>query len=76
MRAAVYYRPNKWRLRTSPTHPGAGVGHGEGRLQRRADTVFDAAGVGAAVETQLGCVDARSPMVSAAIYEKPSRCPS
>jgi (R,R)-butanediol dehydrogenase / meso-butanediol dehydrogenase / diacetyl reductase len=42
---------------------------------RGADAVFDAAGVAPAVETALGCVGARRPMVSVAIYEKPLTTP-
>jgi len=42
---------------------------------RRADAVFDAAGVTPAVETALACVGARRPMVSVAIYEKPLTTP-
>jgi (R,R)-butanediol dehydrogenase / meso-butanediol dehydrogenase / diacetyl reductase len=42
---------------------------------RGADAVFDAAGVTPAVETALGCVGARRPMVSVAIYEKPLSTP-
>lgn len=42
---------------------------------RGADAVFDAAGVGAAVETALACVGSRRPMVSVAIYEKPLTTP-
>jgi (R,R)-butanediol dehydrogenase / meso-butanediol dehydrogenase / diacetyl reductase len=42
---------------------------------RGADAVFDAAGVGPAVETALACVGARRPMVSVAIYEKPLSTP-
>jgi len=39
--------------------------------RRGADAVFDAAGVAPAVETALGCVGHRRPMVSVAIYERP-----
>ncbi|RDH77208.1 dehydrogenase [Mycolicibacterium moriokaense] len=46
--------------------------HTEGR---GADAVFDAAGVAPAVETALGCVGARRPMISVAIYEKPLTTP-
>ncbi len=42
---------------------------------RGADAVFDAAGVTPAVETALGCVGSRRPMVSVAIYEKPLTTP-
>jgi len=42
---------------------------------RKADAVFDAAGVTPAVETALACVGARRPMVSVAIYEKPLSTP-
>ncbi len=42
---------------------------------RGADAVYDAAGVAPAVETALGCVGARKPMVSVAIYEKPLTTP-
>jgi len=42
---------------------------------RGADAVFDAAGVAPAVDTALGCVGARKPMVSVAIYEKPLTTP-
>jgi (R,R)-butanediol dehydrogenase/meso-butanediol dehydrogenase/diacetyl reductase len=42
---------------------------------RKADAVFDAAGVTPAVETALACVGARRPMVSVAIYEKPLTTP-
>jgi (R,R)-butanediol dehydrogenase / meso-butanediol dehydrogenase / diacetyl reductase len=42
---------------------------------RKADAVFDAAGVAPAVATALACVGARSPMVSVAIYEKPLTTP-
>ena len=42
---------------------------------RGADAVFDAAGVAPAVETALGCVGSRRPMVSVAIYEKPLTTP-
>jgi (R,R)-butanediol dehydrogenase/meso-butanediol dehydrogenase/diacetyl reductase len=42
---------------------------------RKADAVFDAAGVTPAVETALACVGARKPMVSVAIYEKPLTTP-
>ncbi|MET0897890.1 MAG: 2,3-butanediol dehydrogenase, partial [Mycobacterium sp.] len=42
---------------------------------RKADAVFDAAGVAPAVETALACVGARKPMVSVAIYEKPLTTP-
>ncbi|CAN5557113.1 2,3-butanediol dehydrogenase [soil metagenome] len=38
---------------------------------RKADAVFDAAGVAPAVETALACIGARKAMVSVAIYEKP-----
>ncbi|TFV59240.1 2,3-butanediol dehydrogenase [Mycobacterium sp. PS03-16] len=42
---------------------------------RGADAVYDAAGVGPAVETALACVGARKAMVSVAIYEKPLTTP-
>lgn len=42
---------------------------------RKADAVFDAAGVAPAVETALACIGARKPMVSVAIYEKPLTTP-
>lgn len=42
---------------------------------RKADAVFDAAGVQPAVQTALACVGARKPMVSVAIYEKPLTTP-
>jgi (R,R)-butanediol dehydrogenase/meso-butanediol dehydrogenase/diacetyl reductase len=42
---------------------------------RKADAVFDAAGVQPAIETALACVGARKPMVSVAIYEKPLTTP-
>ena len=42
---------------------------------RKADAVFDAAGVTPSVETALACVGARRPMVSVAIYEKPLTTP-
>jgi (R,R)-butanediol dehydrogenase/meso-butanediol dehydrogenase/diacetyl reductase len=38
---------------------------------RGAEAAFDAAGVAPAVQSALGCVGARRPMVSVAIYEKP-----
>jgi (R,R)-butanediol dehydrogenase / meso-butanediol dehydrogenase / diacetyl reductase len=40
-----------------------------------ADAVFDAAGVAPAVEAALGCVGARRPVVSVAIYERPLTTP-
>ena len=43
--------------------------------RRGADAVFDAAGVAPAVETALGCVGHRRPMVSVAIYERPLTTP-
>lgn len=42
---------------------------------KKADAVFDAAGVQPAIETALACVGARRPMVSVAIYEKPLTTP-
>jgi (R,R)-butanediol dehydrogenase/meso-butanediol dehydrogenase/diacetyl reductase len=42
---------------------------------RGADAVYDAAGVGPAVETALACIGARRAMVSVAIYEKPLTTP-
>ncbi len=42
---------------------------------RGADAVFDAAGVAPAVQTALGCIGSRKPMVSVAIYEKPLETP-
>lgn len=52
--------------------PAFTADHTEGR---GADAVFDAAGVTPAVETALGCVGSRKPMVSVAIYEKPLTTP-
>ncbi|CAN5648941.1 2,3-butanediol dehydrogenase [soil metagenome] len=52
--------------------PGFIVDHTKGR---KADAVFDAAGVTPAVETALACIGARKPMVSVAIYEKPLTTP-
>ena len=40
-----------------------------------ADAIYDAAGVQPAVETALGCIGARKPVVSVAIYEKPLTTP-
>jgi len=40
-----------------------------------ADAIYDAAGVQPAVETALGCIGARKPLVSVAIYEKPLTTP-
>jgi (R,R)-butanediol dehydrogenase/meso-butanediol dehydrogenase/diacetyl reductase len=57
---------------TSLDVPAFIADHTEGR---GADAVFDAAGVGPAVETALGCVGSRRPMVSVAIYEKPLTTP-
>jgi (R,R)-butanediol dehydrogenase/meso-butanediol dehydrogenase/diacetyl reductase len=42
---------------------------------RGADAIYDAAGVQPAVETALGCIGARKPVVSVAIYEKPLTTP-
>ncbi len=42
---------------------------------RGADAAYDAAGVEASVQTALGCVGARKPLVSVAIYEKPLTTP-
>ncbi|CAN5662068.1 2,3-butanediol dehydrogenase [soil metagenome] len=58
-----------------PTHtdvPEFITDHTKGR---KADAVFDAAGVAPAVETALACIGARKPMVSVAIYEKPLSTP-
>ncbi|OZD70655.1 dehydrogenase [Rhodococcus sp. 05-340-1] len=40
-----------------------------------ADAIYDAAGVQPAVEAALGCIGARKPLVSVAIYEKPLTTP-
>ncbi|MEK8069845.1 2,3-butanediol dehydrogenase [Rhodococcoides navarretei] len=40
-----------------------------------ADAIYDAAGVQPAVETALGCIGPRKPLVSVAIYEKPLTTP-
>jgi (R,R)-butanediol dehydrogenase/meso-butanediol dehydrogenase/diacetyl reductase len=39
------------------------------------DAAFDAAGVGAAVESALACVGERRPLISVAIYDKPLPTP-
>ncbi|OZE80354.1 dehydrogenase [Rhodococcus sp. 15-649-2-2] len=40
-----------------------------------ADAIYDAAGVQPAVEAALGCIGARKPLISVAIYEKPLTTP-
>lgn len=58
-----------------PTHTDVPEFIADHTKGRKADAVFDAAGVAPAVETALACIGARKPMVSVAIYEKPLTTP-
>jgi (R,R)-butanediol dehydrogenase / meso-butanediol dehydrogenase / diacetyl reductase len=71
-RAAIETLGGKTLDPTSMDVPAFIADHTDGR---GADAVFDAAGVRPAVETALGCVGSRRPMVSVAIYEKPLTTP-